>query len=112
MLEFSKLRVVDHSTGIAGPYCGKMLADAGADVIKLEVPGGDPLRKGSASGADLGDQDGPLFRYLNASKRSVVGSLVALDAQVDTLLASADILIEDLEPGAFDRRVLADRHPG
>ena len=69
------LRVVDHSSGVAGPYCSKLFADAGADVIKLEGPGGDPLRGWSATGADLGGRDGALFRYLNASKRSVVGAL-------------------------------------
>jgi len=103
------LRVVDHSTGIAGPYCAKLFADAGADVIKLEAPGGDPLRAWSATGADPGEDDGPLFRYLNASKRSVVGSL---DAGSEDLIASADLLIEDRPPGAWDRDGLLARHPG
>jgi crotonobetainyl-CoA:carnitine CoA-transferase CaiB-like acyl-CoA transferase len=102
----SDLRIIDHSTGIAGPYCSKLFADAGADVIKVEPPGGDPLRAWSASGADLGGRDGALFRYLNASKRSIVG---ALDAP---LVASADLVIEDLAPGAFDRLGLCERHPG
>ena len=106
------LRVIDHATGVAGPYCSKMLADAGADVIKLESPGGDPLRSWSASDSDLGEEDGLLFRYLNASKRSVVGSLVDPDPRVEALLASADLLIEDLEPGAFDREALRERHRG
>ena len=68
------LRVVDHSSGIAGPYCSKLFADAGADVIKLEPPGGDPLRAWSVAGADLGGEDGAFFRYLNASKRSTLGT--------------------------------------
>ena len=67
------LRIIDHSSEIAGPYCSKLFADAGADVIKLEGPGGDPLRSWSATGRDLGDENGALFRYLNGSKRSVVG---------------------------------------
>ena len=70
-----QLRVVDCASEIAGPYCSKLFADAGADVIKLERPGGDPLRSWSASGADLGGEDGALFRYLNASKRSLVGAI-------------------------------------
>jgi crotonobetainyl-CoA:carnitine CoA-transferase CaiB-like acyl-CoA transferase len=99
-------RVVEYASEIAGPYCGKLFADAGADVIKLEGPGGDPLRRWSATGADLGGRDGALFRYLNASKRSVVGTLD------EALLGSADLLIEDLAPAALDRGALRERHPG
>ena len=50
-----ELRVIDHSSEIAGPYCSKLFADAGADVIKLEASQGDPLRTWSATGADLGN---------------------------------------------------------
>jgi len=67
------IRVVDLTTGIAGGYATKLLADAGADVWKVEPPRGDPLRRWSASGRSLDtDGDGPLFRYLHTSKRSVV----------------------------------------
>ena len=75
MRGLKSLRIIDHSSGIAGPYCGKLFADAGADVIKLEAPGGDALRGWSSAAADLGGETGALFRYLNASKRSVVGTL-------------------------------------
>src|SRR5262249_62306577 len=65
------VRVVDLSSGIAGPYCTKLLADAGADVLKIEHPdGGDPLRRWSASGRSLAaGEDGVLFRCLNTAKR-------------------------------------------
>jgi len=111
------LRVIDHSTKIAGPYCAKLLADAGADVIKLETSDGDPLRRWSATGADLGSEDGGLFRYLNASKRSVVGSLEDRSTRLEGeevagLLASADLLIDDLPSAAYDRDAMLGRHPG
>ncbi len=65
--------VVDLSTGIAGAYCTKVLADGGADVVKVEAPGGDLLRRFSASGATIPpDDDGALFQYLAGGKRSVV----------------------------------------
>jgi crotonobetainyl-CoA:carnitine CoA-transferase CaiB-like acyl-CoA transferase len=108
-----ELRVIDHSSEIAGPYCSKLFADAGADVIKLETSQGDPLRTWSATGADLGGRDGALFRYLNASKRSVVGVLdEAGRGESETLIATADLLIEDLPPSAYDRLALLERHPG
>jgi len=107
------IRVVDASTGVAGPYCSKLFADAGADVIKLEPAGGDPLRRWTTSSADLGDEDGGLFLYLNASKRSVVGTLDDRPtAEIETLLAGADLLIEDRPPGSLDRSALCERHPG
>ncbi|MCP5060664.1 MAG: CoA transferase [bacterium] len=107
------IRVVEHSTGIAGPYCSKLFVDAGADVIKLEPAGGDPLRGWTASDADLGGEDGGLFRFLNASKRSVVGTIDDVPSDsLEALLIGADLLIEDLAPGAYDRGALCARHPG
>lgn len=65
--------VVDLSTGIAGAYCTKLLADGGAEVIKVEPPEGDPLRRWSSSGAEIPeDDDGALFMFLSSSKQSVV----------------------------------------
>ena len=103
------LRVVDFSTEIAGPYCTKLLADAGADVIKVEPAEGDPLRRVTATGVDLGDEDGALFRFLNTSKRSVVGR--PGDPHVDELVAGADIVVEDFGPGGFDVDGLRSRFP-
>ena len=81
------VRVVEISDRIAGAYCGKLLTDAGADVITVEPVGGDPLRRFTASGAAPPDgADAPLFMYLNAGKRSVTSIS-------DELLAAADIVI-------------------
>jgi crotonobetainyl-CoA:carnitine CoA-transferase CaiB-like acyl-CoA transferase len=71
------VRVVDLTTDIAGPYCTKVLADAGADVVKVEPPTGDPLRSWGS---------GALFEFLNTSKRSVHG-------EVDDLVAAADVVV-------------------
>ena len=66
------IRVLDFSGQIAGPYCTKLFVDGGAEVVKVEPPEGDAMRRWSATGADPGGEDAPLFRFLNASKRSVV----------------------------------------
>jgi crotonobetainyl-CoA:carnitine CoA-transferase CaiB-like acyl-CoA transferase len=102
--------VVDFSSGIAGPYATRLFADAGALVIKVEPPAGDPLRRFSATGADLHGQDSALFRFLNASKRSIVGLPDA--PEVGELVAGADLVVEDLEHGAIDAERLLRRHPG
>ena len=88
--------VVDLSSGIAGAYCTKLLADAGAEVVKVEPPEGDPLRRWSASGTPIADgDDGALFGFLVSTKRSVStdpdadGDLDALRA----LLARADAVV-------------------
>ena len=104
------VRVIDFSTGIAGPYCTKLLADAGADVVKVEASTGDPLRRWSATGAELGAEDGALFRFLNQNKRSQVGG--PEDAHVLGLVADADLAVESFEPGFIDALDLPSRFPG
>jgi len=101
------LRVIDLSRHIAGPYATKLLADYGADVIKIERPGtGDPARQ---TPPFYHDQPGPesslLFLYLNTNKRSVSldlkhdqGRRILLD-----LARGADVLIESFRPGVLDR---------
>jgi len=98
---YDGLRVVDLSTGIAGGYCSKLLADLGADVVKLEPSEGDPLRRHSATGSvgKDGDPDGVLFRYLHTSQRSVV----AEDKdRIRSWVESADIVLESFLPGAAE----------
>ena len=104
------VRVIDLSDRIAGAYTTKLLADAHADVIKVEPPSGDPLRRWSASHQSLEGRDGALFQFLACSKRSVVGS--PDDAEIRALVAGADLVVETLAPGAIDGRALAEEIPG
>ncbi|MDT5278266.1 MAG: hypothetical protein QOE48_2226 [Mycobacterium sp.] len=88
--------VVDLSTGIAGAYCTKLLADGGATVIKVEPPQGDPLRHWSSSGATIEPgSDGALFSFLAGAKHSVVADPDVDDDvdMVDRLLATADAVV-------------------
>jgi crotonobetainyl-CoA:carnitine CoA-transferase CaiB-like acyl-CoA transferase len=86
--------VVDFSTGIAGAYCTKLLADGGAEVIKVEAPAGDPLRRWSASGAQIPpEEDGALFSFLACSKHSVVADPDTDVDFVNSLLADADAVV-------------------
>lgn len=111
----SGVRVVELATGIAGPYAGKLLTDAGAEVLKVEPPEGDPLRRWSASGTSLAPgTDGPLFRFLNASKRSraIDWTTAAGREALLALAAEADLVIESVGPEAgLDATVLAARAP-
>ena len=95
------LRIIDLSSGIAGAYCTKLFADAGADVVKVEAPEGDPLRRWSATGAQLRGEDAALFRFLHHSKRAVVGR--PADAGVLELIDAADLIVES---GELDRLAL------
>src|SRR5579862_684564 len=95
------IRVVELSTGLAGGYATKLFADAGADVVKVEPPEGDPLRRWSASGAPLGGRTSGLFEYLAAAKRSVVGR--PEDGAVVELIGGADLVVEDRSTAVGDR---------
>jgi crotonobetainyl-CoA:carnitine CoA-transferase CaiB-like acyl-CoA transferase len=107
----SALRVVDFSTGIPGGYAARLLCDAGADVIKVEPPGGDPWRRWSAGGAEVDPEaGGALFQFLHHGMRSVVG--VPGDPEVEALVAGADVVIESFSPNAFDPQPWLDSHPG
>ncbi|BBZ29657.1 CoA transferase [Mycolicibacterium madagascariense] len=113
MAPLSDYRVVDLSSGIAGAYCTKILTDGGADVVKVEAPQGDPLRRWSASGAAIAPgEDGALFGFLAGSKRSVV----AEPDDVEPLLAAADVVVWSRGSAVAESTWLApnaihDRHP-
>ncbi|MFN8643096.1 MAG: CoA transferase [Candidatus Binatia bacterium] len=102
----SGVRVLDLSTEIAGPYGTKLLADAGAEVLKVEPPAGDPLRRWSASGRALAPgEDGALFRFLNTSKRGAVLDWTTAPgrAAVLDLATGADVVVESFPPGELER---------
>src|SRR5262245_11256343 len=99
------LRVLDLSTGIAGGYCTKLLADLGAEVVKLEPPAGDPLRRWSASGSAIPEGcSGPLFRFLHTSKRAAVADLTSAAgrARALELAAGCELVVESFGPGGIE----------
>jgi crotonobetainyl-CoA:carnitine CoA-transferase CaiB-like acyl-CoA transferase len=100
-------RVVELAETVAGEYCGKLLADFGADVVKVERPGwGSPTR----AMAPVLDGHSAVFAYLNTNKRSATLDLATDAEAVAALIASADAVIDDHDPQwAADAH---RRHPG
>jgi len=101
------VRVIDLTHYIAGPYCTRLLAGFGADVIKIEKPGeGDPARR---IGPFLNDEPGPersgLFLYLNSNKKGVTLNLKSTaGAKIfKELVKDADIVVENFRPGVMAR---------
>ena len=131
MTALADLRVVDLSVGVfeglAGSFCAKMFADFGADVVKIELPGGDPARQLGPFPHDKPEVDtGGMFRYLNTNKRGItvefdqytpsplrerVGACPVLDtgvrvdarsdglARLRQLCSDADVVVETFRPG-------------
>ena len=101
----SDLRVIDLTHGIAGPYCTKLLADFGADVIKVERPGsGDYARAEGPFPQDVPHPEkSGLFLHLNTNKRSFILDLKTTQAVevVKELVKSADVLVENFRPGVM-----------
>ena len=111
------IRVADFSRVLAGPYATMMLADFGADVIKIESPTGDDTR---AWTPPIDAQGGSTyFAGVNRNKRSVVCDL-ATDAglaEAQRLAASADVVVENFRPGVMARfgldfETVRSRNPG
>src|SRR5688500_4648574 len=98
-LALSGIRVVEQGTFITGPNAGMMLADLGADVIKVESPTGDPYR------SYQGGQFSPHFQAYNRNKRSIALDLAAEPdrALFERLIRRADVYIQNFRPGAAER---------
>ena len=98
----SGVRVLEFGSFISGPYAGMLLADLGAEVIKIEMPGvGDPFRESHPGPLDLPSW----FIAYNRGKKSVtcnVSSPAGRDI-VSRLVATADVLLENFRPGTLDR---------
>lgn len=98
---FQGLRVLDFSTTIAGPHCTRMLADMGAEVIKIEPAEGETMR----TRPPLRNNFSTVFGQLNVGKKSLVLDLKSPDANeiILRLVAGADILVENFRPGVMRR---------
>jgi crotonobetainyl-CoA:carnitine CoA-transferase CaiB-like acyl-CoA transferase len=98
---FDGLRVLDFSTTIAGPHCTRMLADLGAEVIKIETAEGETMR----TRPPLRNSCSTAFGQLNVGKKSLVLDLKSPDGieVVRRLVATADILVENFRPGVMRR---------
>lgn len=107
------IRVVELGQYISGPYAAKLLADLGADVVKVESPGGDPMRRWEGHGTMS-----PQFAAYNRGKRAVVLDLKSEGglAELLRLADAADVLIENFRPGVarrlgFGPEALRERNP-
>ena len=95
------IRVVDLTQNIAGPYCTQMLADLGADVIKIEPPTGDPARQW---GPPFWEGEAPIFLSSNRGKRGIVVDLKSDGGRdvLERLVDSADIFVQSFRTGVID----------
>ncbi len=96
------LKVLDLTRILAGPYCTQMFADLGADVVKVEPPGGDDTRR---FGPPFVGDEATYFLAINRGKRSIVVNLKDADgvAVVRDLAEWADVLVENFRPGVADK---------
>jgi crotonobetainyl-CoA:carnitine CoA-transferase CaiB-like acyl-CoA transferase len=95
------LRVLDFTTLLPGPLATLMLAEAGAEVVKIERPDGDDMR----GFPPFQHNQGVAFALLNRGKKSLILDLKSAEAraELDTLLATADVLVEQFRPGVMRR---------
>ena len=98
------IRVIEHATYMAAPGAGGILSDWGADVIKIEPPGGDPIRNFFATiGTDI--QDNPVFDFDNRGKRSIMLDTRTSEGQkiLRQLASEADVFLTNVRPGGLSR---------
>jgi len=103
-LALDDVRVLD-LTGEPGMYCGKLLAELGADVLKIEPPGGDPARRIGPFFHDEVDPNKSLYFFgLNSSKRAITLDIASADGQalLKRLAATADVVVETFPPGYLE----------
>jgi itaconate CoA-transferase len=101
MLPLHGIKVISVEQAVAAPFCSSRLADAGADVIKIERPEGDFARGYDAAAKGQSSY----FVWLNRGKESAVVDLATKEgrAELEALIASADVLLQNLKPGAMDK---------
>jgi crotonobetainyl-CoA:carnitine CoA-transferase CaiB-like acyl-CoA transferase len=107
------MRVLELSTVLAGPYCAMVLADLGADVVKVEPPEGDATRGYGPPWVEAGDaRVAAYFLSVNRNKRSLRLDLRRPEARevVDRLIGRSDVLIENFRPGSLERLGLDEAH--
>ncbi|MCY4615297.1 MAG: CoA transferase [Chloroflexi bacterium] len=113
------LRVIELAEGVAGPYCAKLFADLGADVIKVGPPEGDRARHaGPFKDGQPNPEGSGLFLYLNTNKRGVTADIATTEGReaVLGLLEGADVLVtdmyeDDLRAVGLDYADLRERFP-
>ena len=118
-LPLAGIRIVDLSRVLAGPFATMLLADLGADVVKVEPPGGDETRAwGPPWWGDPADRRSAYFASVNRNKRSVVLDLRTDDGRdaLDGLLGTADLLVHNYRPStagrlALEAGAIRARHP-
>lgn len=116
----SGIKVVEYSSFVAGPYCGKLMADMGAEVLKVEEPEGDIARhRGPFKGTEANPELSSVYLYENTNKKGVtLNTGTATGAEIfKKLIADADVLIVDKAPGYMESvglgyKELSEINPG
>src|SRR6202007_1715413 len=101
MLPLEGIKIIAVEQAVAAPFCSSRLADAGAEVIKIERPEGDFARGYDAAAKGQSSY----FVWVKRGKQSAVVDLATREgrAELERLIASADVLVQNLKPGSMDR---------